>query len=223
MPTPTPHDIAWFDLARGAPRLARGEPRHRHERWVGMRPKASGLPTVSWEQVVDEVLCVGWIDGVRKPADGGSVIRITPRRDRLGVERAERRAGRGAPRRGPDAARPARRRSRRRRDGPDGDLRRSSSPASSTPHQAALGRRARSTGSRASRSGTAGSPPCGSDREAPRDEGEAPRGGRRRGKRRRRASELLPAPDARPEPGPLHGFRTASQGDTWFDSLDGLL
>jgi uncharacterized protein YdeI (YjbR/CyaY-like superfamily) len=45
-----------------------------------MRPKSSGLPTVSWEQVVDEVVCVGWIDGIRKKADGGSVIRITPRR-----------------------------------------------------------------------------------------------------------------------------------------------
>jgi uncharacterized protein YdeI (YjbR/CyaY-like superfamily) len=51
------------------------------ERWVGFRPKASGLPTITWPELVDEVLCVGWIDGVRKPVEGGSAIRITPRRE----------------------------------------------------------------------------------------------------------------------------------------------
>ena len=45
-----------------------------------MRPKAAGLPAVTWQEIVDEVLCVGWIDSVRMPADGGSCIRITPRR-----------------------------------------------------------------------------------------------------------------------------------------------
>jgi uncharacterized protein YdeI (YjbR/CyaY-like superfamily) len=45
-----------------------------------MRPRSSGVPTVSWEDIVDEVLSFGWIDGIRKKADGGSVIRITPRR-----------------------------------------------------------------------------------------------------------------------------------------------
>lgn len=51
------------------------------EKWVGMRRKASGIPSVTWEEVVDEVLCYGWIDGVRMTVDGGSCIRITPRRD----------------------------------------------------------------------------------------------------------------------------------------------
>jgi len=50
------------------------------ECWVGFRPKASGLPTITWHELVDEVLCVGWIDGVRMKVDGGSCIRITPRR-----------------------------------------------------------------------------------------------------------------------------------------------
>ncbi len=50
------------------------------ERWVGFRPKATGLPTITWPELVDEVLCVGWIDGIRKQVDGGSAIRITPRR-----------------------------------------------------------------------------------------------------------------------------------------------
>jgi uncharacterized protein YdeI (YjbR/CyaY-like superfamily) len=47
---------------------------------VGLRPRAAGLPTITWHELVDEVLCFGWIDGVRMPADGGSCIRITPRR-----------------------------------------------------------------------------------------------------------------------------------------------
>jgi uncharacterized protein YdeI (YjbR/CyaY-like superfamily) len=51
------------------------------EAWIGFRPKASGLPTITWPELVDEVLCVGWIDGIRKPVEGGSAIRITPRRD----------------------------------------------------------------------------------------------------------------------------------------------
>jgi uncharacterized protein YdeI (YjbR/CyaY-like superfamily) len=50
------------------------------ERWIGFRPKASGLPSITWPELVDEVLCVGWIDGIRKPVEGGSAIRITPRR-----------------------------------------------------------------------------------------------------------------------------------------------
>jgi uncharacterized protein YdeI (YjbR/CyaY-like superfamily) len=75
-----PHDIAWF----ASPAELRAWLVEHHatapEAWIGMRPKATGLPSVTWPEVVDEVLCVGWIDGVRMPADGGSCIRITPRR-----------------------------------------------------------------------------------------------------------------------------------------------
>jgi uncharacterized protein YdeI (YjbR/CyaY-like superfamily) len=80
MPAPTPHDIAWFASPAELRDWLEANSETATERWVGMRPKASGLPTVSWEQVVDEVLCVGWIDGVRYKTDGGSCIRITPRR-----------------------------------------------------------------------------------------------------------------------------------------------
>jgi uncharacterized protein YdeI (YjbR/CyaY-like superfamily) len=77
----TPHDV----LFPTSPEELRAWLEAHHdtadERWVGFRPKASGLPTITWPELVDEVLCVGWIDGVRKPVDGGSAIRITPRRD----------------------------------------------------------------------------------------------------------------------------------------------
>jgi uncharacterized protein YdeI (YjbR/CyaY-like superfamily) len=51
------------------------------ELWVGYYKKGSGRPSVDWSQVVDEALCVGWIDGVRKRVDHEvSVQRLTPRR-----------------------------------------------------------------------------------------------------------------------------------------------
>src|SRR6266508_4108499 len=36
------------------------------ELWVGFYKKASRQPSVTWPQSVDEALCFGWIDGVRK-------------------------------------------------------------------------------------------------------------------------------------------------------------
>jgi uncharacterized protein YdeI (YjbR/CyaY-like superfamily) len=51
------------------------------ELWVGFRRKASGLPSITWPEAVDEALCVGWIDGVRKSVDDTSYkIRFTPRK-----------------------------------------------------------------------------------------------------------------------------------------------
>jgi uncharacterized protein YdeI (YjbR/CyaY-like superfamily) len=51
------------------------------ELWVGFHKKASGRPSITWPQAVDQALCFGWIDGVRKSVDDGRyVIRFTPRR-----------------------------------------------------------------------------------------------------------------------------------------------
>lgn len=51
------------------------------ELWVGMRRKASGLPSITWPEVVDQVLCFGWIDGIRRGIDETSYMnRITPRK-----------------------------------------------------------------------------------------------------------------------------------------------
>ncbi len=51
------------------------------ELWVGMYRKASGRPSVTWPEVVDEALCYGWIDGIRRRIDDTSYMnRITPRR-----------------------------------------------------------------------------------------------------------------------------------------------
>jgi len=49
--------------------------------WVGYFKKATKKPSVTWEDTVDEALCYGWIDGVRKSLDDESyMIRFTPRK-----------------------------------------------------------------------------------------------------------------------------------------------
>jgi uncharacterized protein YdeI (YjbR/CyaY-like superfamily) len=51
------------------------------EQWVGFYRKATGRPSVTWPESVDEALCVGWIDGIRKRIDESSYkIRFTPRK-----------------------------------------------------------------------------------------------------------------------------------------------
>jgi uncharacterized protein YdeI (YjbR/CyaY-like superfamily) len=51
------------------------------ELWVGFYKKDSGRPSITWPESVDEALCVGWIDGLRKSLDEHSyMIRFTPRK-----------------------------------------------------------------------------------------------------------------------------------------------
>ena len=52
-----------------------------NELWVGFHKKHTGRPSMTWPESVDEALCVGWIDGIRKSIDENSyAIRFTPRR-----------------------------------------------------------------------------------------------------------------------------------------------
>jgi uncharacterized protein YdeI (YjbR/CyaY-like superfamily) len=51
------------------------------ELWVVYYKKSSGKPSITWQESVDEALCFGWIDGLRKSIDDESYkIRFTPRR-----------------------------------------------------------------------------------------------------------------------------------------------
>jgi uncharacterized protein YdeI (YjbR/CyaY-like superfamily) len=53
----------------------------RRELWVGLHKKGSGRPSITWPEAVDQALCFGWIDGVRKTVDEDSYrIRFTPRK-----------------------------------------------------------------------------------------------------------------------------------------------
>lgn len=51
------------------------------ELWVGFHKKGSGRPSMTWPESVDEALCFGWIDGIRKRLDAESYVnRFTPRK-----------------------------------------------------------------------------------------------------------------------------------------------
>lgn len=48
---------------------------------VGFYKKDSGKPSITWPESVDQALCFGWIDGVRRSIDEDSYsIRFTPRK-----------------------------------------------------------------------------------------------------------------------------------------------
>ena len=68
----TPGELrAWF-AANGIQEI---------ELWVGYYKKDSGRPSVTWPESVDQALCFGWIDGIRKSVDDASyAIRFTPRK-----------------------------------------------------------------------------------------------------------------------------------------------
>jgi uncharacterized protein YdeI (YjbR/CyaY-like superfamily) len=63
---------------------------------VGLFKKASGRAGMTWSESVDEALCFGWIDGVRRGIDEQAhSIRFTPRKLRstwsaVNIEKAER-------------------------------------------------------------------------------------------------------------------------------------
>ena len=50
---------------------------------VGFYKRGSGKPSITWPESVDQALCFGWIDGVRRSIDEHSyTIRFTPRKPR---------------------------------------------------------------------------------------------------------------------------------------------
>lgn len=69
---PTPEDFrAWLEEHHES----------ESELWVGFYKVGTGRPSITWPESVDEALCFGWIDGLRKRLDDESyVIRFTPRR-----------------------------------------------------------------------------------------------------------------------------------------------
>lgn len=51
--------------------------------WLALTKKGGSITTLTWQEAVDEALCVGWIDGQgRKRDDETSSVRYTPRRPR---------------------------------------------------------------------------------------------------------------------------------------------
>jgi uncharacterized protein YdeI (YjbR/CyaY-like superfamily) len=68
----TPDELrAWFEANHAS------EP----ELLVGFHKKASGMPSITWPESVEQALCFGWIDGIRRSyGETSYTIRFTPRR-----------------------------------------------------------------------------------------------------------------------------------------------
>jgi uncharacterized protein YdeI (YjbR/CyaY-like superfamily) len=62
---------------------------------VGFHKKGAGKPSITWPESVEQALCFGWIDGVRRSLDETSyTIRFTPRKpdstwSRVNLEKVE--------------------------------------------------------------------------------------------------------------------------------------
>jgi uncharacterized protein YdeI (YjbR/CyaY-like superfamily) len=80
---PEPRNVVFFESPAELRKWFRANHAKADELWVGYHKKGSGKPSVTWPESVDEALCVGWIDGIRKTLDADTyTIRFTPRRKR---------------------------------------------------------------------------------------------------------------------------------------------
>ncbi len=51
------------------------------EQWIGYYKKATKKESITWDESVEEAICFGWIDGLRKSIDDEAyMIRFTPRK-----------------------------------------------------------------------------------------------------------------------------------------------
>jgi uncharacterized protein YdeI (YjbR/CyaY-like superfamily) len=76
-------DVTFFKTAADFRKWLAKHHERADELWVGYYKKGSGKPSITWPESVDEALCFGWIDGIRKSIDDtGYTIRFTPRRPR---------------------------------------------------------------------------------------------------------------------------------------------
>src|SRR6266511_6320939 len=81
VPMPTPRAVTYFRTPADLRKWFRANQATAEELWVGFYKKDSGKPSITWPESVDEALCVGWIDGIRKTLGADSyTIRFTPRR-----------------------------------------------------------------------------------------------------------------------------------------------
>lgn len=81
MPEPDPSRIKSFRTPKDLCQWLEVNHTTETELWVKIFKKNSGIPSVTWNDVVIEILCWGWIDGIKKSIDDQAYLqRITPRR-----------------------------------------------------------------------------------------------------------------------------------------------
>ncbi len=77
----TPTDIQYFPSPAAFRKWLKANHATAAELWVGFHKRHTDKPSLTWPESVDEALCVGWIDGIRRRIDDDRyVIRFTPRR-----------------------------------------------------------------------------------------------------------------------------------------------
>lgn len=80
MPEPDPLRIMTFATPKDLGEWLKVNHATKNELWVKIFKKNTGIPSVTWNDVVIEILCWGWIDGVKKTVDDQAYLqRITPR------------------------------------------------------------------------------------------------------------------------------------------------
>ncbi|BBB26705.1 YdeI/OmpD-associated family protein [Amphritea japonica] len=83
MPEPDPLKIMTFATPQALGEWLRANHAVETELWVKIFKKNTGVQSVTWNDVVIEALCWGWIDGVKKSVDEQTYVqRITPRKAR---------------------------------------------------------------------------------------------------------------------------------------------
>lgn len=83
MPEAEPSKIVEFETPNDLEKWLESNHSIESELWVKIFKKKSRIASVTWDEVVVESLCWGWIDGVKKSVDENSYLqRITPRRAR---------------------------------------------------------------------------------------------------------------------------------------------
>lgn len=83
MPEPDPLRIMTFATPKDLGEWLKVNHATESELWVKIFKKNTGIQSVTWNDVVIEILCWGWIDGVKKSIDDQAYLqRITPRKKR---------------------------------------------------------------------------------------------------------------------------------------------
>jgi uncharacterized protein YdeI (YjbR/CyaY-like superfamily) len=83
MPEPDPLRIMTFVTPKDLGLWLKVNNASESELWVKIYKKNTGIQSVTWNDVVIEALCWGWIDGIKKSIDDQAYLqRITPRKTR---------------------------------------------------------------------------------------------------------------------------------------------